>query len=238
MSELKDRLKTARKNAKMTQAQLAKAVPISQGTISDLESGRNKGTASLVKIAQALKVNAHWLATGEGEMNYCTDITKMHGYQEVEQWDDNTPLDDDDIPIPFYKELAFACGHGAVNPDIHSEHRKLRMGKHTLKNLNIDKNNAFAATAKDDSMSPYIQDGDTICIDKGRTQIKDGRIFAIRHGELFLCKRLYRLPDGGVRIVSDNQAEYPEQIVRKSEIEQGDFEVIGWVWNVSRLERW
>ena len=238
MMTFAQRLKYARKNVGLTQSTVANTVGIKQPTYQALESGKVVKTSYLLQIAQALKVNAHWLATGEGEMNYCTDITKMHGYQEVEQWDDNTPLDDDEIPIPFYKELAFACGHGAVNPDIHSEHRNLRMGKHTLTNLNIDKNNAFAATAKDDSMSPYIQDGDTICIDKGRTQIKDGRIFAIRHGELFLCKRLYRLPDGGVRIVSDNQAEYPEQIVRKSEIEQGDFEVIGWGWNVSRLERW
>lgn len=68
MIELKDRLRTARKQARMTQAELAKAVPISQGTISDLESGRNKKTTSLVRIAQVLEVNPTWLATGQGEM--------------------------------------------------------------------------------------------------------------------------------------------------------------------------
>lgn len=68
MTELKDRLKSARKYARMTQAELAKAVPISQGTISDLESGRNKNTTSLVRIAQVLDVSPTWLATGQGQM--------------------------------------------------------------------------------------------------------------------------------------------------------------------------
>ncbi|RKM33601.1 helix-turn-helix transcriptional regulator, partial [Moraxella catarrhalis] len=122
--------------------------------------------------------------------------------------------------------------------DVTHETRKLRMGKRTLSNLGVMPENAFAVTARDDSMMPYVQDGDTIYIDKGRKEIKDGRIFAIRFGELCLCKRLYRLPDGGVRIVSDNSDEFPEQVATKQQISDGEFEVIGWVWSVSRLERW
>lgn len=68
MSEFKDRLKQARKNAKMTQVELAKAVNTTQGSISDLESGRNKSTTNLIEIAGALGVNPTWLATGQGEM--------------------------------------------------------------------------------------------------------------------------------------------------------------------------
>lgn len=67
-SEFKDRLKLARKNAKMTQAQLAKAVNTTQGSISDLESGRNKTSTNTLQIANVLQVNPNWLATGEGEM--------------------------------------------------------------------------------------------------------------------------------------------------------------------------
>lgn len=68
MQEFKDRLKLARKNAKITQAQLAKMVGTTQGSISDLESGRNRTTTNLVAIANALKTSPDWLATGKGEM--------------------------------------------------------------------------------------------------------------------------------------------------------------------------
>lgn len=71
--ELKDRLKQARKNAKMTQNDLAKAIKISQGSISDLESGRNKSTTNLVEMAKVLGVNPTWLATGQGEITLQMD---------------------------------------------------------------------------------------------------------------------------------------------------------------------
>ena len=83
---------------------------------------------------------------------------------------------------PFYKDIAFACGHGAVNDDVTHETRKLRMGKRTLSNLGVMPENAFAVTARDDSMTPYVQDGDTIYIDKGRKEVKDGRILRFALG--------------------------------------------------------
>ncbi|MDE4518959.1 peptidase S24, partial [Moraxella catarrhalis] len=36
----------------------------------------------------------------------------------------------------------------------------------------------------------------------------------------------------------DNAAEFPEQVATKQQISDGEFEVLGWVWSVSRLERW
>lgn len=68
MQEFKDRLKIARKKAKMTQVELAKAVNTSQGSIADLESGRNKTSTNILQLAQALEVDANWLATGQGQM--------------------------------------------------------------------------------------------------------------------------------------------------------------------------
>ena len=228
--ELKERLKLARKNKGMTQTEVADKSGLTQATYSQLERGIVKSTGRIVAIANTLQVNIEWLATGEGQI--------PTNRQQVDGLVASLPLDDDEAEIPFYKDIAFACGHGAINDDVTHEIRKLRMGKRTLSNLGVMSENAFAVTARDDSMMPYVQDGDTIYIDKGRKEVKDGRIFAIRFGELCLCKRLYRLPDGGVRIVSDNAAEFPEQVATKQQISDGEFEVLGWVWSVSRLERW
>ena len=232
--ELKDRLKYARKAKGLTQKQVTEQIKgLSQSAYSQLESGKSKSTTRAIELAHLFGVDVHWLISGEGEMTKNNDKLTP-----ITEWDDSTPLDDDEAEIPFYKDIAFACGHGAVNGDAPLEGRKLRMGRRTLSNLGVMPINAYAVTACDDSMTPYVQDGDTIYIDKGRKEVKDGRIFAIRFGELCLCKRLYRLPDGGVRIVSDNAAEFPEQVATKQQISDGEFEVIGWVWSVSRLERW
>ena len=104
--------------------------------------------------------------------------------------------------------------------------------------LSISKENAVAATASGDSMSPTIQDGDTIHIDLGRTEIKDGRIFVICIGGLHYAKRLYNMPFGGVRIVSDNSAEFPEQVLTATDRVEQDFQIYGWVWQIARIEKW
>lgn len=62
------RLKLARQAKDITQAKLAKAVGLSQSAIGNIESGTRGFGASIIQIANELGVDAHWLATGEGEM--------------------------------------------------------------------------------------------------------------------------------------------------------------------------
>jgi transcriptional regulator with XRE-family HTH domain len=65
------RLRHARKLRGLSQQKLAKASGVKQASISQLETGESlsfKGT-TLVSIAQTLKVNPEWLATGKGHMD-------------------------------------------------------------------------------------------------------------------------------------------------------------------------
>ena len=225
---LKDRLKTARTNAKKSQADVANAIQITQSAYSQLETGRVDSSSHLPAIAKYLGVDAYWLQTGIESNNLTT----------IETWDDNTPLDADEVEIPFFKDFSFACGSGSIGEALESETRKLRMSKTTLRNLTIDKKNAVATRASGNSMNPTIKDGDTIHIDLGRKTIKDGKIFAICHGDLFFAKRLYNLPLGGVRIVSDNSVEFPEVRLTAQEIIDQKFEIIGWIWQISSIESW
>lgn len=64
--ELKDRLKSARTRARLTQSQLADIVGIKQASISEIERGLSRTSGHLVKIAQACGVNPIWLAEGVG----------------------------------------------------------------------------------------------------------------------------------------------------------------------------
>lgn len=236
MSSLVQNLEYLMKKQGLSANQLQEKTGVTQSTTSRILSGETKNPR-----ADALKKYADYFGVSVIDLQYSNLAVESNispNFESVAEWDDSTPLDDDEVGISFYKDITFACGYGAVNDDVTHETRKLRMGKRTLSNLGVMPENAFAVTARDDSMTPYVQDGDTIYIDKGRKEVKDGRIFAIRFGELCLCKRLYRLPDGGVRIVSDNAAEFPEQVATKQQISDGEFEVIGWVWSVSHLERW
>ena len=67
-SELGKRLLECRKAAGLTQLELAKAIGITNGAISNLERGDSHTMAAdhLFKAAKALRVDAEWLATGKG----------------------------------------------------------------------------------------------------------------------------------------------------------------------------
>lgn len=68
LTTLAARTRFARKNAGLTQEDLAKKLGVSQGTITHIESGRNKETIHIIALARLLGVRAEWLATGEGDM--------------------------------------------------------------------------------------------------------------------------------------------------------------------------
>lgn len=219
----------------------------------ELSKKHNIPQATVFRIQQGLTENprrstlealSEWSGYKPGDL-LDLDIKQMEvaglqpgGFVGVEPWDNSTPLDDDDVEIPFFKDFSFACGSGSIGEAIASETRKLRMSKSTLRDLSIAKENAIAATASGDSMVPAIHDGDTVHVDLGRKTIKDGRIFAICIGGLNYSKRLYNMPFGGVRIVSDNSEEFPEITLTSDQMQDQEFEVVGWVWQVARIEKW
>lgn len=250
MKTLAERLKYAMEvlpPKKIKGVELARAVGVKPPSVSDWLSGKSKTMEgeNLLRAAKHLSVNPVWLATGNGEIKLenksalgtALDISQQEMIP-VKTWDSSTPLDDDEVEIPFFKDFSFACGSGAIGEALLNEKRKLRMSKATLRNKAIDKKNAVATTSSGDSMSPTIKDGDTIHIDLGRKTVKDGKIFAVCHGGLFLAKRLYNLPMGGIRIVSDNAAEYPEIHLTAQEIKDQQFEIVGWIWQIATMENW
>ena len=68
MSSLGDRLKSAREDRGLSQAELSKAVGAQPSSINDIESGRVKTSTYLLKIANHLNVDPNWLETGSGSI--------------------------------------------------------------------------------------------------------------------------------------------------------------------------
>lgn len=233
------RLLNARKIMKdsgLDRTQFAEKIGMSYNLLSQYigkNPKKNIGDDTAEKIENAFSKPKGFL----DQANQLNSIKDQH-FQIVDTWDSETPLGDDEVEIPYFEDFSFACGSGSIGEALESETSKLRMSKSVLRNLTIDKKNAVATRASGDSMNPTIKDGDTIHIDLGRKTIKDGKIFAICHGDLFYAKRLYNLPLGGVRIVSDNSAEFPEMRITAQEIIDQKFEIIGWIWQISSIESW
>lgn len=239
--ELKDRLKTARTAKKLSQAEVAERIDgLSQSAYSQLESGKSKTTTKGIELARLFGVTPEWLATGQGEMSakpFLQSNISPH-FEPISDWDDDTPLDGDEVEVPFYKDFGVACGHGTDGVAYENEWRRLRMSRTTIERIGSYRDKVFATLADGNSMSPTINDGDTIWVDMSKESIKDGKIFVFEYGGLFMCKRLYRLPNNGLKVVSDNDMDYPPFEITGAEREQNGFRLIGWVWHWSVMERW
>lgn len=83
-------------------------------------------------------------------------------------------------------------------------------------------------------MADKIQDG-LIGVDRGRTHVIDGEIYALEHDGMLRVKYLYRLPGGGLRLRSHNAAEYPDEIFSAEQIQEQNIHLLGWIFWWSTL---
>lgn len=83
--EFKDRLIESRKEANLTQAQIADKVGMSQPAYNHLETGKNQASAHLPQIAFYLGVRPYWLATGKGP-KYEQEMLHVDEKELIDTW--------------------------------------------------------------------------------------------------------------------------------------------------------
>lgn len=179
--------------------------------------GENIGIYSVGAILPAAEANAELIGPMAG-------------------WDSSTPLGDDEVAIPLYKEVELAAGGGATEV-IEVPGRLLRFAKSTLREAGVQEANAVCATIKGRSMERLIMDGATIGIDTGTKHIEDGEIYAFDQDGMLRVKYLYRLPGGGVRVRSENDDEFPDETLTTEQF--ASIRMLGWVfwWSTVRRRR-
>lgn len=82
----------------------------------------------------------------------------------------------------------------------------------------------------DNSMTDIIQQGATLAIDRGRSQITDGEIYAVEHDGMLRIKYLYNRPGGGLRMRSHNAGEHPDEYLTHEQRFEQNFGIVGWVF--------
>lgn len=214
--ELKDRIKAARRHAKLSQVQLAAASGITQASISDLERGKSLATSHCVQIAVACGASPTWLSDGSGEM-----LEESSGPDES-----GSPSKKDYALIPQYTARASA-GNG-----YHNDHIELKEGlvfkRDWLKRLALREENLCVIYAEGSSMEPTISDGDVLLIDHASKTPRSGKVYAmLRPDGSTSIKRLIQSFSGEWIIRSDNSDKtlYPDEPVSTEALQQ--IEIIG-----------
>ena len=233
--------KTRRKALKLSQTALADRVrellgpdeTFTQQTYAAFEAGVAQNTRFALQIAQVLGLSMEEVAASHGvQPNHETPEAVLLGAIKV--WDDETPLDSDEVEVPLLKEVELSAGNGSVAVQQHST-AKLRFGRLTLRRQGIEPAAVICVSVSGSSMEPVLPSGSTVGVDQGRKEIKDGDIYALSHNDHLRVKMLYRLPSGGIRMRSFNRDEYPDEEYPKERIELEDIKILGRVFWYSVL---
>jgi phage repressor protein C with HTH and peptisase S24 domain len=190
---------------------------------------------NMVALAEWLRVRVEWLEWGKPAAD-APDKPESNAelIGMMSPWDSSTPLYEDEVAVPLYKEVEMAAGDGRTHA-VERTGRLLRFARSTLRECGVQPEHAACATVSGRSMERLIMDGATIGIDLGTTDIIDGEIYAIDHDGMLRVKYLYRLPGGGLRIRSENSTEYPDETIQPADLQH--IRVLGWVFWWSTVRR-
>ena len=209
------------------QADFSRAIGKAPAQVNQWLNGyRNIGDGVALNIEKSLGLPQGYLdGVVTNQLPKDNEITDIH---RPLLWSSNDPLPEDDYTFaPYMKEQAFCGGAGSFEiPDYNGF--RLPFGRATLRRKSINPDNVFCCTLTGDSMEERIAEDAAIAVDAGEKTIRDGKIYAFRHGDLFRVKYLSRLPGGRVKIKSHNPAYEDEEAGLE------DIEVIGRVfwWSV------
>ncbi|MCW2484813.1 helix-turn-helix transcriptional regulator [Candidatus Symbiopectobacterium sp. NZEC127] len=232
---LAERLKSARTSLGISQKALGEKIGVSQAAIQKIETGKAAQTTRLVELANILNVRPEWLATGEEPMRAPeSNIPHESQWGSVASWDSKTALSEDEVEVPFLKDIEFACGDGRIQSEDHNGF-KLRFSKSTLRKVgaSTDGSGVLCFPVTGDSMEPIIPDGTTVAVDTTNKRIVDGKLYAIAqegggNDKLKRIKQLYRKP-GGLLVIHSFNRDADEEAY------ESDVEIIGRVFWYSVL---
>lgn len=199
---------------------------------------KNIGDEIIIPTLKAFNLPSGWLDKEHPENAWSNaDRSQLTGESNAEWiggfdlWDENTPLDDDEVALPFFREVKLAAGSGCSSEVQENHGCKLRFARSTLKRQGVQIDHAYCVTVKGNSMEPVLPDGCTVGIDTSKKEVVNGDWYAIdHHGELRV-KIIYRLPGGGYRLRSFNSDEYPDE----HPVAEQDVRVLGRVFWWSSL---
>lgn len=213
-----DRIAARMAELGISQSELARKIGVSQQAIGKLVKGQVQTSRHLHVIARELGTTPQYLA---GETDDPSEGALPTPTPE---------LLSEQLGVVEIKELDLTYGMGACYLDVpvtaETRHFSLSWVR-TYTSSSPDK--LFFARGIGDSMAPTLLDSDMVLIDTAQqTPRMADQIWAIAYGQVGMIKRLRPMPDGSVKILSDNDRVPPEIAV------DGEMHIIGRVVAVIR----
>ncbi|MFQ3894584.1 S24 family peptidase [Sphingobium sp. R-7] len=222
---LRNRLAVAMKHRNVTAKALARTAGLGETVVRDIVRGLTQDVrlGTVEKLAKALGVSVGDLlpdAFGRASSRLLESLGE--GSENAKR------SDEEDIEIQQW-DISYGMGGGTYVdlPVTGDKHKFSRTWLHQFTHAPADK--VFLATGTGDSMTPTIHDSDIVLIDTTQREVRMAdRIYAAAYGQTGIIKRLRPMPDGSVKILSDNPSVTPETAY------DGELHVVGRVVAIVR----
>ena len=206
MSTLAERIRWVMQKFNLTQQQLADIAGVKQPSVNRWVNGGAHTIKSdpALRICKRLPILMDWLVNGRGE-------PIVSGGGIVVQFDGEQP-EDGYVEIKAVR-IRCAAGNGIeptyeeANDLSTKSYRQSWLQKHRL---NPDR--LIVMEVDGDSMEPFLWDGDSITVNTADRHILNGKVYAFTYRGEFRVKRLRKLLNGGLEVLSDNPTWRPETI--------------------------
>lgn len=186
-------IKAARKERDITQAELGRAVGVTQSVISEIEAGKLKSWPTHRQAIQRA-------------------LGKPRSYFEPVESDDVSVTDvRDDLPtmvsVPEY-DVRLSAGPGAFNDDEKIVDHWQFSRRYIENELRVAPGNLGVVSVDGDSMYPTLWPGDRVMVDLTETNPAKGGVYALFDSNATVVKRVERVPASDppeVVLISDNK---------------------------------
>jgi len=213
----------------LSATELHRRTGVPQSTLSRILSGKIADPADkhVAKFAEYFRVSTDQLR-GRASLPAASGHAEL---RDISLWDDDTPVEDDEVSIPFLREVELAAGTGRFVIE-ESEKASLRFGKRSLRHNGVQFDQAKCVTVRGNSMLPVLRDGATVGVNAGKCaigDIVDGDLYAINHNGQLRVKQVYRLPTG-IRLRSFNREEHPDEDYTFAHMQEEQITLLGHVF--------
>ncbi|MEL4016559.1 LexA family transcriptional regulator [Dryocola clanedunensis] len=235
MNTIAERLQYLMDAEGLKQKTLAAGLNVTPQTVNNWLKRNSISREAAQQIGEKYGYSLNWLFNGNGnpkvDSHHESTIPPQSSWQRVDAWDSKTPLENDEVEVPFLRDIELAAGDGSFCEDDYNGFR-LRFSKSTLRRVgaNSDGSGVLCFPTHGNSMEPVIPNGATVAVDCNNKKIVDGKTYAINQEGWKRIKILYRTGPNKLSIRSYNAQEYPEE-----EVDLDKVEIIGKVFWTSTL---
>lgn len=227
------RIQELRKSKGLTIQGLSDATQFPKGTLEKYLNGpKYPNVEFIIAFCSTFGVSTQWLLEGtEANVAQKSSTNGVPHGQEKPDLTEQHLNGRSFVQVPRY-DIQASAGHGsAVASEFAESHYGFK--REWLKRRGLNANRLSVISVAGDSMEPSLYDNDLVLIDHASTDLTDSNIYAVRFsGELYV-KRIQRLPNNLVLLISANSAYPPIEITHP--VADG-VEVIGRV--VASMHEW